>query len=89
MDLRQRPGKRNKDNDFKIGSWNVLSLMRPGSMQNLVDEVVRYNIGVLAMQEIRWKGQGIHDLQNHTLYFSGQQEKHEFGVGFLISKKIT
>ncbi|KAE9521335.1 hypothetical protein AGLY_018266 [Aphis glycines] len=48
-----------------------------------------YNLDVLAIQEIRWTGNGNIKKENITLFYSGSENgKHENGVGFMIQDKI-
>ena len=54
------------DNDFKLGTWNVLSLYRPGAIQMLQEQLETYKIDVTAIQEVRWLGSGIIDRGNNT-----------------------
>jgi hypothetical protein len=65
----------------------VRTLYKVRSLRKLVDEMGRdeykNSVDVLAIQEIRWTGNGIVDKDNHVLLYSGHQKKHEFGVGFL------
>jgi len=41
-----------------------------------------------AMQEIRWKGEGIIDKNNHTIFYCCDKKHHMFGTGFIVSKRI-
>jgi hypothetical protein len=44
-----------------------LSLNRAGSFRRLKEELTRYNIGIAALQEIRWKGSEIMDSKDYTI----------------------
>jgi hypothetical protein len=46
------------------------------------------SVDVLAIQEMRWTGNGVMDKENRVLLYSGHQKKHEFRVGFLVSNRI-
>jgi hypothetical protein len=46
------------------------------------------DVDVLAIEEMRWTGNGIMDKENRILLYSGHQNKHEFGVGFLVNNRI-
>ena len=39
---------------MKIGTWNVRSLYRAGSLKAAVRELVRYKLDVVGVQEVRW-----------------------------------
>ena len=42
-----------RNKDIKLGTWNVLSLYRPGAFQCTVNEIVKYKIDVVAVQEVK------------------------------------
>ena len=67
----------------------MLSLLRPGDLQNLSNQSEIYTLDVLALQELRWSGSGIHNTTNgYTLYYSGHQNRGEFGDGFLVHRRV-
>jgi len=39
-----------------VEMWNVLSLYRSGTLQNLIRVIVEYKIDLLAVQEGGWEG---------------------------------
>jgi len=39
---------------MKIGTWNVRSLYRTGSLKAAARELVRYKLDVVGVQEVRW-----------------------------------
>ena len=47
-----------------------------------------YKLVITAIQEIRWKGDGIIDKKNHTIFYSCDKKHHMFGTGFIVSKRI-
>ncbi|XP_042911774.1 craniofacial development protein 2-like [Parasteatoda tepidariorum] len=42
----------------------------------------------MAIQEVRWTGDGIIEKKNHTVIYSCDKKKHIFGTGFILSKRI-
>ena len=73
--------------NISIGTWNVRTLRPPGKLEELTHEMRRYRWSVLGLCEVRWKNSGettTHD--GHKLYFSGKEDRHENGVGFLVHK---
>lgn len=83
--INTRPGK---TKELKIGTWNVLSLYRTAALKNLEIQVQNYKIDIIALQEIRWMGQGILERRNSSLYYSCDKRKHEFGCGFIVNAGI-
>lgn len=54
-------------NDIRIATWNVRSLYRPGALKILSNEALKYKLGILALQEIRWTGSGIMDQRDYSI----------------------
>lgn len=78
---------RQTDNDF--GTWNVRSLYKTGALRALLQEIDKYNIDLIALQETRWIGNAIYDYKGHTVIYSGKENgQHEFGTAFIINKNI-
>ena len=49
----------------------------------------RYHWNLLGLCELRWKNFGKTTTEEgHKLYYSGKENKHEYGVGFLVHKNI-
>lgn len=56
-------------------------------LEELTHEMKRYRWNILGLCEVRWKNFGETSTPDaHTLYFSGNKDKHEQGVGFLVHK---
>ena len=74
-----------------IGTWNVRTLRATGKAEELAHEMNRYyEWHVIGLCEVRWKNMGETSTQDgHKIYFSGRDDKHEHGVGFLVNKDIT
>jgi exonuclease III len=41
-------------NKFCIGTWNVKTLLKPGKMQELAEELAKTQLEIAAIQETRW-----------------------------------
>ena len=76
----------------QLGMWNVRTLWETGRCAQAVREMHRYRLTLLGMCEVRWNGYGETRLQTgETLLYSGknEEERHEAGVGLLLSKQAT
>ena len=54
----------------------------------LVHEMDRYDVDILAVQEMRWTGDGIIERKKHTILYSCDPKKHMFGTGFIVGKRV-
>ena len=76
-------------NKINLGSWNVKTLLIPGKMQELAEQITKIKMDIVAVQEIRWKGNGIINKKDYTFYYSGSSIKTgQAGTGFMVKKKI-
>ena len=86
---RQSRVKRNKENKIIIGTWNVRTLLQPGKMQELAEQMSEKQLEILSMQEIRWCRTGLIKKQNYSLYYSGSSSKTgQAGTGFIFLKEM-
>ena len=80
---------RTRDN-ITIGTWNVRTLRPAGKLEELTHEMGRYQWHILGLCEMRWKNFGERTTDDgHVIYFSGLENKHEHGVGFMVHKDIV
>ena len=49
---RQKQVQRNKSNKLCIGTWNVKTLLKPGKMQELAEELVKTQLEIVAEDNI-------------------------------------
>ena len=50
----------------------------------------RYHWNIVGLCEMRWKNFGEMSTDDgHKVYFSGKEDKHEYGVGFLVHKDVV
>lgn len=47
-----------------------------------------YKIKVAGIQEVRWAGKGQLKVGKYIIYFSGMEERHQFGCGFTVHETI-
>lgn len=86
----KRKRLRQRTTEMILGTWNVLSLCRPGAIHQLISEIERYHIDILAIQETRWVDNGVSKMGKYTYMFSGRSDnKHERGTGFIVHEKIA
>ena len=85
--LEEAPRSRQRKRDIVLGTWNVRSLYRAGSLTAVTRELARYKLDLVGMQEVRWdKGDTVRAGDYNYFYGKGN-ENHQLGSGFLYIKK--
>jgi exonuclease III len=74
--------------NLRIGTWNTSTLYRIGALRSLLETVDSYRIDILALQEMRWVGQGTLEKRSHIVFYSCNNREHSDGVGFVVSKRL-
>ena len=77
--------ERIKAHDLRICTWNVRSLNKLGAISQLETVFEAYKTDIIAVQEMRWTGQGRTNISSCDVYYSGHVSRHEFGCGFAVS----
>jgi hypothetical protein len=81
---------RNCPKKLRFGTWNVRSLAIPGASDILAQELEKYKMDVVALQETRWPLAGRINARKYFIYYSGSEENRYYGgVGFAVNKKIA
>jgi len=62
---------------------------KAGAMKIIINEVKRYKLPIIALQEIRWPGSGSVKSNDMTIFYNGGTgPRHNFGVGFMINEAL-
>jgi hypothetical protein len=54
--------------DMRFGTWNVRSLYRAGSLRTVAEEVSKYKLDLLGVQDVRWGGGGTEPAGEFTFF---------------------
>ena len=73
----------------RIGTWNVRTLIQPGTLEFLTREMDRCHVNILGIAELRWSGKGHFSTDDHTIYYSGNEKGGSNGVAFFTSSFIS
>jgi exonuclease III len=71
-----------------IGTWNVLSLYRPGASTVLKQDLEKVRIDLVALQEVKWLGTGTLEKNNCAIFYSCNPVRHVQGVGFYVNSRL-
>lgn len=70
-----------------IATWNVRGTFEEGAIKRLTNELKKYKVDVVALQETKQKGNDISDINGYTFFKSGGADRR-LGSGFMVSDKI-
>ena len=73
---------------MKVGSWNVRMMLQAVKMEETADELLKYDLDIITLQEKRWKGYRRIRKLRYTLLYSGADKQGEQGVGFIIKRSL-
>ena len=76
--------------NISVGTWNVRTLRPAGKLEQLVNAISRYHWNIVGLCEMRRKNFGEMSTDDgHKVYFSGEEDRLEYGVGFLVHKDVV
>ena len=72
---------------YCIGTWNVRS-MSQGKLEVVKQEMATGNIDIVGISELKWTGMGEFNLDDHYIYYCGQEFLRRNGVAFIANKRV-
>ena len=62
--------------------------MNQGKLDMVKQEMVRININILGIRELKWTGIGEFNSDDHYIYYCGQESHRRIGVALIINKRV-
>ena len=76
--------------NISVGTWNVRTLRLAGKLKQLTHAMRRYHWNIVGLCEMHWKIFGEMSTDDgHKVYFGGEEDKHEYGLVFLVRKDVV
>ena len=87
--LEEAPRSRQRKRDIVLGTWNVRSLYRAGSLVAVTRELARYKLDLVGVQEVRWNRGGTVRAGDYNFFYGKGNENHELGTGYFVHQRIA
>ena len=62
--------------------------MNQGKLQVVKQEMVKVNVNILGISELKWTGIGEFNSDDRFIYYCGQESLRRNGVAIIVSKRI-
>ena len=62
--------------------------MNQGKFEVVKQEMVRVNVEILRVSELKWTGMGEFNSDDHYIYFCGQESLRRNGVAIMVNKRV-
>ena len=62
--------------------------MNKDKLEVVKQEMVRVNIHILGISELKWTGMGEFNSDDHFIYYCGQESLRRNGVAFMVNKRV-
>ena len=72
---------------FCIGTWNLRSINQ-GKLDMVKQEMIRINIDLLGISELKWMAVGKFNSDDHYIYNCGQESHGRNGIGLMVNRRV-
>ena len=62
--------------------------MNQGKLDMVKQEMVRENISISGISELKWTGVGKFNSDDHYIYYCGQESLRRNGVALIVKKRV-
>jgi hypothetical protein len=71
-----------------FGTWNVRSMYRAGALRIVGEEISKYKLDLVGVQEVRWDRGGTEPAGQYTFFYGKWNQNHLLGKGLFVHKRI-
>jgi hypothetical protein len=80
---------RKRKRDILLGTWNVRSMYRAGSLTAAARELGRYKLDLVGVQEVRWDNGGTISAGDYNFFNGKGNDNDQLGTNFFVHQRIT
>jgi hypothetical protein len=80
---------RKRNRNILLGTWNVRSLYRAGSLMAAARELARNKLDLVGMHEVRWDKEGTVKVGDYSFFYGRENKNHQLGTGFFVHHRIV
>ena len=62
--------------------------MNQSKLDMVKEEMARSNINILGISELKWTEMGEFNLDDHYIYYCGQESLRRNGIAFIVIKRV-
>ena len=62
--------------------------MNQGKLEVVKQEMARVKVDILGISELKWTGMGDFNLDDHYIYYCGQESLRRNGVAIMVNKRV-
>ena len=62
--------------------------MNQGKLEVVKQEMTRVNVDILGISELKWTGMGEFNLDDHYIYYCGQESLRRNGVAIMVNRRV-
>jgi hypothetical protein len=74
--------------DMRFGTWKIRSVYSAGSLRVVAEEISKYKLHLVRVQEIRWDEGGSEPVGEYIFFYGKGNENHELGTGISYIKEM-
>ena len=62
--------------------------MNQGKLEVVKQEIIKVNVDILGISELKWTGMDEFNSDDHYIYYSGQESLRRNGVAIMVNKRV-